>query len=331
MRKFHRGNVDQNGNYRDKGRKSSGYLEGINSDLPFPAVVTAWHPKSQTIEVVRPIPNGNINYDSVVVYGNFFEAAGTIQGPKIATTLKDDGFTTYRDDEQVDPTSDRYVLDNHIEAIVFPVSVGNKIVYAAQSFRFLTENSPLLNNVKEGRKITRHDDGSYSIHDDDGNIQFTHPSGLNIRVGSSIDDIELDEPFPPHEKNVLDYATGVIAEIKVPSVAGEIVIFLDGDGGVKVTHPVGGDIGYDSTNLILMSNLVGSVKEKVLDVMYDHQSAALGFTDDFLTEYIPHNHPCIVPTGTPVTASNAVLIQIDVQLEIAAVDVSKTTLGTIMA
>lgn len=239
MRKLHYGNVDKDGNYRDKGRKSDGYLKGINNDLPFPAIVTAWHAKSQTIEVVRPTPNGSIYYDSIAVYGNFFEAAGTIQGPKIATTLKDDGFTTFRDDEQVDPTSDKYVLDNHIEAIVFPVSVGNKIAYAAQSFRFLTENSPLLNNVKEGRKITRHDDGSVYIHDDDGNFQYTHPSGLNIKVGSSIDDIELDEPFPPHEKNIADYDGEIIAEITAPSAEGDLVLLLDGQGKARFDHPSG--------------------------------------------------------------------------------------------
>lgn len=267
MPKMHYGNVDENGNYRGRSRKSDGYLEGINNDLPFAALVTAYHPKSQTIDVIRPIPNGNINYDSVIVFGGFFEATGTIQGPKIATTLKDDGFTVYRDKDQVDPTSDKYVLDNHIEAIVEPVSSGNTVAYISSRFRFISENSPLLNNVKEGRKITRHDDGSTSIHDEDGNYQFTHPSGLNIRVGSSVDDIELDEPFPPHEKNVLDYATGIIAEIKVPSAIGEIVLTLDGAGGIKLDHPTGSVFEYDAAGLLDVTGSTGKNLKTIINAI----------------------------------------------------------------
>jgi len=265
MRKNHHGNTDENGNYGDRSRKKDGYLEGINKDLPFAAIVTAWHPKSQTIEVVRPIPNGNINYDSVVVYGDFFEATGTIQTPKIATTLKDDGYTTYRDFEQKDPTSDKYVLENHIEAIVFPVSVGNKVEYAAQNFRFLTADSPLLNNIKEGRKISRHDDGSTTIHDEDGNYQFTHPSGLNVRVGNSIDDIELDEPFPPHEKNELDYIAGVVTEIKVPSAIGEVKLSLDGTGAVSLEHPSGSVFVYDVAGLLDLTSSTGENLKTIID------------------------------------------------------------------
>lgn len=330
MRKMHYGNVDENGNYRGRSRKSDGYLEGINNDLPFAALVTAWHPKSQTIEVVRPIPNGNINYDSVVVYGNFFEATGTIQGPKIATTLKDDGFTTYRDKDQVDPSSDDYVLDNHIEALVFPVSVGNTVTYAAQSFRFLTADSPLLNNVKEGRKITRHDDGSFYIHDEDGNFQFHHPSGLNFKAGDNPDDIELDEAFPPHEKNVTDYADDITIAVTIPNSDGDHKLISDSTG-IYLEHKEGGQAGYDNANKLVFSNIDGALKTVVLDEMLDHQTAALGYTDDFLTEYIVHIHPCIVPTGVPTNAANAVTIQTNVQLEITGVSTTKTNLGKIMA
>ena len=329
MRKMHYGNVDQNGNYRDKSRKSDGYLEGINNDLPFAAVVTAWHPKSQTIEVVRPIPNGNINYDSVIVFGNFFEATGTIQGPKIATTLKDDGFTVYRDKDQVDPTSDKYVLDNHIEAIVEPVSSGNTVAYISSRFRFISENSPLLNNVKEGRRITRHDDGSFYIHDEDGNFQFHHPSGLNFKAGNSPDDIELDEPFSPHEKNVTDYADDITIAVTIPNSDGNHKLISDSTG-VFLEHKEGGKIGYDDSNKLVFSNIDGAVKTDVLDLMLDHHTAHLGFTDEFLGIYIPHIHPCIVPTGTPTNASSAVSIQVDVQSEISAVADTKSALADIM-
>ena len=148
MRRKHFGHTDKNGNYGDISRKKSGYLEGINEDRPFAAIVTAWYAKSQTIDAIRPVQNGNINYDSVIVFGNFFEATGTIQGPKIATTLKDDGFTLYRDAEQSNPTSDKYVLNNHIEAIIEPVTSGNSVSFIARSFRFISADNPLLNNVK---------------------------------------------------------------------------------------------------------------------------------------------------------------------------------------
>ncbi len=304
--KIHEGTTDDEGNYRGVSRKKEGYISPHLSNVPFPALVTAWYPKQQTIDVNVATRYGQTTLEKVQVYGSFFEATGTIQSPKIAVTFDDDGYSTIRKPEQELPTSDEYVLDNNIEALVFKTSVG----YAAQSFRFLSSSSPMLNNVKPGRKITRHDDGSFYIQDEDGNSQLKHPSGLNIRIGNSDDDIELDEDFPEHEKNKIDYASGVKCYVE---------------------YPLGGKIGYEDDGLILMSNLIGSVKEEVLDVMYDHQASALGFTDDFLTEYIPHIHPCIVPTGPPTTASNAVAIQIDVQLEIAAVDVSKTTLGTIMA
>ena len=47
----------------------------------------------------------------------------------------------------------RPTMLNNIEALVFKISVGNTYAFAAQSFRILTSDSPLLNNVKEGRKI----------------------------------------------------------------------------------------------------------------------------------------------------------------------------------
>ena len=71
-----------------------------------------------------------------------------------------------------------------------------------------------------------------------------------MRTGSSVDDIELDEPFPPHEKNELDYATGIIAEIKVPSAIGEIKLTLDGAGGVALEHPTGSVFEYDVAGLL---------------------------------------------------------------------------------
>ncbi len=246
MFKIHYGNVDKDGNYRDQSRKSEGYLTRINNDIPFPALVTAWYPKSQTIEVMRPVENGYIEYNSVIVYGNFFEATGTIQSPKIATKRKDDGFTTYRDADQVNPVLDDYVLNNHIEAIVYKISVGNTFAFAADSFRFLNPDSPLLNNAKEGRKITRLDDGSYYIHDEDGNIQFKHPSGLNIRIGDSTADLDLDVPFPEHDKNVLDYG---------------------GTVQVKVEHPLGSVVEYDAAGLLGITGATGKNLKTIINAI----------------------------------------------------------------
>lgn len=246
MRKKHLTSSDRDGNIREMSRDKTGQIKREAENSPFVALVTAYYPKSQTIDVNRPTRFGQTVSETVIVFGDFFQATGMIQSPKIATTFDADGFSTIRKPEQKLPTSDEYVLDNNITALVFKTDFG----YVTSSFRFLDKDSPMLNNSKPGRKITRHDDGSTSIHDEDGNYQFTHPSGLNIRAGSSVDDIELDEPFPPHEKNVLDYATGIIAEIKVPSAIGVIKLTLDGAGGTKLDHPTGSVFEYDAAGLL---------------------------------------------------------------------------------
>lgn len=251
MSKIHQGRVDKNGNYRGTSRKNDGYLLPGSDGMPFPALVTAWFPKSQTMNVVVPTRFGQTIFEGVVIYGNFFEATGSIQGPKIGTQKKDDGYTTILEEDQKDSTSNNYVLDNHIEALVFKTSVG----YAASCFRFLNPDSPMLNNVKYGRKITRHDDGSYFIHDDDGNFQFKHPSGLDIKVGDSVDDIELDTPFPEHEKNKQAYAGGLKAKIEIPiNDTDKHLINIDPSGAkpiISINHATEGVIELDGTNLKL--------------------------------------------------------------------------------
>jgi len=219
MQIFHRARTDEKGNFKSRSRMEEGYLGRIDEDHPFPALVTAWYPKSQTMDVSRPISNGLIEYQGVVVYGNFFEETGTIQTPKIATEKKIQDITTIRNpnSSNADPTSDNYVLDNHIEALVYKISVGNGYGFAASSFRFLNPSSVLLNNSKPGRKIVRHDDGSYYIHDADGNIQFRHPSGLKLRAGKTLNDMDLDIPFPTHEKNSIDYGGEIVARLEHPS------------------------------------------------------------------------------------------------------------------
>jgi len=304
---IHQGRVDSQGNYRNIGRKDEGYFDTLG-DRPFAALVTAWHPKSQTIDVIVPVQYGNVELDEITVYGDFFESTGTIYTPKIATEKGSEGYTTaYNENIQGDPTSDKYVLNNHIEALIFKTNSGE---YATNSFRFLSANSQMLNNVKEGRKIIRHDDGSFSVHDEDGNYQFKHPSGLKVRIGDVDDDIELDEQFDEHLKNKTAYASGIKAFVE---------------------YPLGGKLGYDDDGKIFLSNPIGSVKEEVLDVMLDHHTSTLGFIDEFLALFIAHNHPCIVPTGTPLNASNAVNIQVDVQLEITGISTTKATLSTILS
>lgn len=266
----HQGNTDRSGNFRDISREREGYFGVESKDLPFPALVTAWYPKSQTMDVIRPTEIGSIEYEGVVVYGNFFEETGTIQTPKLATVLKEDGYTTIRDENQKDKDSEEYVLNTHIEAIVYKTSVG----YAANAFRFLGPESSMLNNIKEGRKITRHDDGSLYIHDEDGNMQFVHPSGLNIKIGNSIDDIELEEDFPPHEKNVTDYDGEIIIDITAPSAAGDVDISLDGNGSIKLDHPGGSVFEVDATGKFDMSNSTISLK-KINDDMNDIVAAII--------------------------------------------------------
>ena len=84
MRKAHQGRVDKNGNFRDRSRKDDGYLESSSNihALPFPALVTAWYPSSQTIDVNVPGRYGQTVIEGISVYGNFFEATGVIQSPK---------------------------------------------------------------------------------------------------------------------------------------------------------------------------------------------------------------------------------------------------------
>ncbi|MCK5606070.1 hypothetical protein KAR91_29495, partial [Candidatus Pacearchaeota archaeon] len=279
MLKKHNTSSDREGNIKEMSRDKTGQIKREAENSPFEALVTTYYPKSQTIDVNRPTRFGQTVSETVVVYGDFFQATGMIKSPKIAATFDDDGFSTIRNPEQKLPTSDKYVLDNNIVALVFRTDFG----YATSSFRFLTADSPMLNNVKPGRKITRHDDGSFYIQDEDGNSQFKHPSGLNIRIGDSDDDIELDEDFPPHEKNELDYASGV---------------------KVYVEYPSGGKIGYENDGLILFSNENGEVKTDVLDPTLDHETNILTIINDFMAKFAVHIHPCIVPTGPPDNAAD---------------------------
>ena len=87
---IHQGRTDKDGNYRDRSRPKDGYIKeqlGKNG-IPFEALVVAWYPRSQTIDAVVPTRYGQTVIEGIVVYGNFFESTGTIQGPKIATTFK---------------------------------------------------------------------------------------------------------------------------------------------------------------------------------------------------------------------------------------------------
>ncbi len=255
---IHQGLVDQNGNFRDRSRKAEGYL-GPKFDVskPFPALVTAWFPYSQTINISYWKDWYQTEEQSVVVYGNFMEAVGTLYTPKIATDkgkikgtdTETNTWQTYknpnpREEPKSNPNSDEYVLDNHIEALVVKTNVG----YAATAFRTITPDSPLLKNAKYGRCLKRHDDGSYHIHDEDGNIQFKHPSGLSVKIGKTGDDIPLDSPLPDHAKNVQDYAGKVIA---------------------KIQHPSGSIIDYDDDGLLGMTSGTGENLKIVIDTFID--------------------------------------------------------------
>ena len=240
---IHQGRTDKSGNYRDRSRPKDGHIidQLGKNGVPFEAIVVAWYPRSQTIDAAVPTRFGQTVIEGIVVYGNFFEATGTIQGPKIATTFKEGIYSTVRENEQSDKNSDEYVLDNNIAALVFKTDVGEYTSsgFATSSFRFLTDKSALLSNAKQGRKITRHDDGSYSIHDADGNMQFKHPSGLNLIIGKSTEDIELEVPFPDHEKNVQDYGGKVKVKLKHPSGS---VFEYDDDGLLKIEGGTGKNV-----------------------------------------------------------------------------------------
>lgn len=259
----HQGLVDKDGNYRDQSRKKDGYLPQKRDDrLPFEALVTAWFPSSQTINVTYWDDWGQHEIEQVIVYGDFMESVGTIKTPKIATSKGTDSENTwqlYRDENsnQANPSSDEYVLNNHIAALVFKTSVG----YAANSFRFTTQSSPLLANAKYGRTLKRYDDGSYRIHDDDGEMQFKHPSGLSVKIGKTGDDIALDPVFPDHAKNVLEYASGVVVKYTIPSAIGDIFITSDGTGVVKIEHPTGAIFEIGSTGLFSMENATTNLRQ----------------------------------------------------------------------
>lgn len=267
----HKGLVDSNGNFRDQSREKDGYLpKKRDNRLPFEATVTAWFPASQTINVSYWDDWGQHEIEQVIVYGNFMESVGTIKTPKIATSKGTDSENTwqlYRDDNsnQANPSSDEYVLNNHIAALVFKTSVG----YAANSFRFTTPSSPLLANAKYGRTLKRYDDGSYKIHDDDGEMQFKHPSGLNVKVGKTGDDIPLDVPFPDHAKNVQDFGGKVTIKYTIPSSEGDYIFEFDGNGLAKIEHPSGSIVDYDSSGLLGITSGTGENLKKALDDIID--------------------------------------------------------------
>lgn len=265
----HQSTVDKNNNFRDRPRDKDGYVLGKWDDtIPFRALVTAWFPASQTINVTVPTNVGQREFESVIVYGGFMEAVGTVKTPKIATgkgTDTENTWQTYRNDKQLNPSNSEYVLDNHIEALVTKTNVG----YAATAFRFVTPDSPLLANAKYGRTLTRYDDGSYRIHDDDGNMQFKHPSGLSTKIGKNGDDISLDAPLPDHEKNVQDYDGKVVIKHIIPSSEGDYIFEFDGNGLAKIEHPSGSIIDYDSGGLFGVTSGTGENLKKALDDIID--------------------------------------------------------------
>jgi hypothetical protein len=265
----HKGRTDEEGNFRDQSREKDGYInKKWNEKLPFEALVTAWFPGSQTINVSYWTPFGQKEIEHVSVYGNFMEAVGTIKTPRIATakgTDTENSWQIYKNPSQDDPNSDQYVLDNHIGAFIYKTNTG----YVANGFRFVTPDSPLLKNAKYGRTLTRYDDGSYRIHDDDGNMQFKHPSGLSIKIGKTGDDIDLDSPLPNHAKNVQDYDNSVVIKYTIPSDEGEITIEADGLGNIKLTHPNNSfEFNIDKDGKLEAKNATTSLK-KLHDDMND--------------------------------------------------------------
>lgn len=288
----HRGMADSQGNLRDRSRKQDGYLvhnSKVDDSLPFPALVTAWYPNSQTIDVIRPDRDRAVEYRGVEVYGNFFDETGTIQCPKLAVNYKTDGYSTVRDADQMNSASEKYVLPNNIQALVKKTTTG----YASSEFRFLTPDSSMINNIKAGRKIVRHDDGSYYIHDEDGNMQFKHPSGLNFRIGKSTADITLETPFPEHEKNNADYGNEIFLKVEHPS--GSYLMFnsdgglnfysssdidLEADGNVNLIAGTKFDITAPDTEM--SGNLtVGAVIKAVGDIIADWMATAVSMLTHF--------------------------------------------------
>jgi hypothetical protein len=262
--KIHQANVDRSGNYRDRSRSKDGYIHKFDDSNPFPALVTAWYPNSQMIDVSVPVDWGQKEIEAVTVYGNFMESVGTIKTPKIATakgTDTENSWQLYRNPNQSNPSNDEYVLNNHIEALVVKTSIG----YAASSFKFVTSDSPLLQNAKYGRTLERFDDGSYRIHDEDGNIQFKHPSGYSKKIGNSVDDIDLEVAFPEHEKNALEYVDGIVIQEIIPSAIGDIIITYDGTGNVKLEHPTGSITDYDELGLLGITSSTGENLKTIID------------------------------------------------------------------
>lgn len=321
MKTYHKPKVDSQGNYRDKGRDQEGYLRKVNDDIPFPALVTAWYPKSQTIDVARPVQNGIIEYDSVIVYGGFFDSIGTIHTPDIATEKKEFNYTLARDSnsDKADPTSEKYVLNNHIEALVFKISVGNTFAFASNSFRFVNPDSVLLNNAKKGRRITRLSDGSYYIHDSDGNIQLRHPSGLNLRIGDSTTDIDLDIPFPSHGRNSVEYGGEIAVKLDHPSGTNFEVTktgTLNASSVESINLEAIDEINLDAPNVNITNNLiVGAMIKAVGDIIADWMSTAVAILTHFHPGNLGFNTGTGMSSGGVSTPPSPLLIPSDLDLQ----------------
>lgn len=100
--------------------------------------------------------------------------------------------------------------------------------------------------------------------------------------------------------------------------------FFASSGGASLSMSELGMFSFKSHLLSL------GLKPDILDKMLDHLKTILEFVDEYLTEYISHIHPCITPTGPPTTATKMIVLQVQVQLEIVKVDLTKVTLALIM-
>lgn len=239
---FHNTQTDDNGvNLDRKGIDNERVEDNEFGMIPFKAIVVAYYAKSQMVDVVYYRDGGTAPLSGVDVYGDHGDLLGSLTTPDLAIEKTTEGYNL---DPPTDP--DRVEIGerkNNIECLVQRTVDG----FATSQFRALHEDNPLWLNSKPGRKIISYADGSYYVHDKDGNSEFVHPGGLRIKIGDSPGSIVMEDDMPVHSGNKSSY----------PSKTNYLI-----------EHPLlSAKIGFDDTGKIISENSVGKVGVKIGEII----------------------------------------------------------------
>lgn len=222
--------------------------------IPFKAIVVAYYGKSQMIDVVYPRDGGTGFLSGIEVYGNHGDLLGSITTPDIGIEKTVDGYN-------LDPPDnpDRVEIGerkNSVECMVQRTVDG----FAALGFRAVHEDNPLWLNSKAGRTITSYSDGSYYVHDKDGNSEFVHPGGLRIKIGDSPDPIVMEDAMPVHKNNKTKYADSTNYIIEHPKLSAKIGFTPDGAIFIENSE---GKMGVTDAGKITVENSSGKLGVKI--------------------------------------------------------------------